>query len=189
MLLLILGLVIWTAAHFLRSLAPDFRASMQKRFGEGSKLIIGVVVLASLVFMVLGYKNAAYVSLWNAPAWMTYVNNLLMVVALYIYFTTATVTGTAFVFGSLKNPQLTGFKVWAVAHLLVNGDLASVILFGGLLLWAVAQVVVAKRTESLVDRNSAPIKSPWVHLALVTFILIGICVVHAWLGKWPFAIA
>lgn len=188
MFLLVLGVLIWIAAHLLRIVAPGVRESMQQKFGNASKIIIAIPILLSLALMIAGYRSAEYVHLWQAPVWMTYVNNVLMVLALYIYFTTATVPGTAFMFGSLANPQLTGFKVWAVAHLLVNGDLASLLLFGGLLVWAVLQVVLSKGTVSLVDRSLAPIKSPWVHLAVVFVALMVISVVHALLGKWPFAV-
>jgi len=187
-ILLIAGVLLWTAAHLMRSVAPGVYQSIHQKFGQvGTKGVIAVAVLISLALMIAGYRSADYVNLWQVPVWMTYVNNLLMILALYMYFTTATVPGTAFMFGSLVNPQLTGFKVWAVAHLLVNGDLASLVLFGGLLLWAVAQVVLSKKNVSLVDRSLAPIKSPWVHLAVVFGALIFISVVHALLGKWPFA--
>ena len=187
MLLLIIGLTIWTLAHLLRSHAPKFRESLQSRFGNAAKGLIGVVILISLVMMIMGYREADLVQIWSPPYWLKYLNNLLMVIALYMYFTTATTPGTAFVFGNLKNPQLTGFKVWALAHLLVNGDLAAIILFGGLLAWAILQVVSSKRVESLVDRNTAPIKSPWIHLALVIVVFFFVSIAHHWLGKYPFA--
>lgn len=186
MFLLVLGLIIWTAAHLFRAIAPGARERLQRKFGVGAKAMVAVVVLLSLALMINGYRSADPVILWQSPLWLFYVNNALMVLALYIYFTTATAPGTAFAFGSLSNPQLTGFIIWAVAHLLVNGDLASVVLFGGLLVWAVLQIAVSRRAVSLVDRSLAPVKSPWVHLALVVAALIVICVMHAWLGKSPF---
>lgn len=185
MALLILGLMLWTGLHLLRNLAPSWRAAMQDRMGDGSKGVIALGILASVALMVMGYRSAAFVPLWTPPVALTHLNNLLMVLAFYMYFTTATKPGTAFVFGTLKNPQMTGFKVWAVAHLLVNGDLASVILFGGLLAWAVAQVVLSRGKPSAVNRDTAPIASPWLHLGLVACILAGTVTIHAWLGVWP----
>jgi len=187
MLLLIAGLVLWTAAHFFRGLLPDARNQLQKKLGDGSKGLMAVIILASLWMMISGFRSAEFIPLWHPPQWAYYINNLAMVLALYVYFTTATQPGTAFVLGYLRNPQLTGFKIWALAHLLVNGDLASVVLFGGLLAWAVIQIVVSKRSVSLVDRSTAPIKSAWVHLGLVLLILLLILLVHNWLGRWPFA--
>jgi len=189
MFLLIVGLIIWTIAHLLRSFAKDFRQSLQDKFGNGSKGIIALAIVASLVLMIIGYRGADVKLLWVAPVWMIYVNNILMILALYVYFTTATKPGTAFFMGSLKNPQLTGFKIWAVAHLLVNGDLASVVLFGGLLCWAVVEVIASKRTVSLVNRDKAPISSPWVHLVLVAAMFILIVALHSWAGRSPFALS
>jgi uncharacterized membrane protein len=188
MFLIIAGLIIWTLAHLLRSLAPQIRQSLQDRFGNGAKGIMAVVIVISVILMITGYRSADQLLLWSPPLWLWSINNLLMLLALYMYFTTATKPGTAFIFGSLKNPQLTGFKVWAAAHLLVNGDLASVVLFGGLLAWAVIQVIAAKRTVSLVDRNTAPISSPWVHAALSVAAFFAIAFIHYWLGAYPFAV-
>ncbi len=189
MLLLIVGLLIWIAAHLLRSCAKDLRAAMQQKLGLGSKIVIALIISAGLALMIIGYKSvgAGSTLLWMPPAWMTYINNVLMFGALYIYFTTATKPGTAFVFGAVKNPQLIGFKIWAVAHLLVNGDLRSVVLFGGLLVWAVLQVILANKNESLVNRSLAPISSPIVHLVLVVVIFLLIMLVHNWLGVRPVA--
>ncbi|KNG94382.1 NnrU family protein [Pseudaestuariivita atlantica] len=186
MTLLILGLILWTAAHLMRAGAPNARAALQSRMGDASKAVMGLVIIASVVLMVLGYRSADPVIVWSPPAFLTHVNNLLVLIAFYMYLTTATKPGTAFVFGNLKNPQLTGFKLWAFAHLLVNGDLASIILFGGLLAWAVVQVILSKRAPSMVDRGTAPISNPWVHLGLVLAVFAVVAVIHGWLGPWPF---
>ncbi|MEL6167311.1 MAG: NnrU family protein [Pseudomonadota bacterium] len=183
---LILGLALWAGLHLCKPLAPAFRSALQDRLGDGSKGLIALGLVLSVVLMWWGYRSAALVVIWTSPSWMTHLNNLLMLLAFYMFLTTATKPGTAFMFGNLKNPQLTGFKVWAVAHLLVNGDLAALILFGGLLAWAVAEVIVAKRRPSAVDRTTAPIGSPWVHLALVLVAFAGVAALHSWLGRWPF---
>ena len=184
--LLILGLALWAGAHLFRAVRPVQRAALQDRFGPASKGLFAVAILASLGLMILGYRAVPFVPVWTPPAFLTHLNNLLMILAFYMYLTTATKPGTAFIFGNLKNPQLTGFKVWAAAHLLVNGDLASILLFTGLLGWAVAEVIVAKRGPGLVNRDSAPITSPLVHLGLVVVAFAGVAGVHVWLGVWPF---
>jgi len=186
MVLLVLGVLIWTVAHLQRSYAQDFRQTLQNKFGNASKGIVAIVILLSLALMVIGYRSADVVVLWVAPSWMFYINNILMALALYIYFTSATKHGVAFFAGSLENPQLVGFKIWAIAHLLVNGDLAAVVLFGGLLIWAAIEVVASKRVESLVNRDKAPITSPWVHLALVAVMFALISAIHTWAGRSPF---
>lgn len=185
-IVLILGLVLWAYFHFLRTAFPGFRQSLTDRFGEASKGIVAVGIVVSLALMILGYRATPFIEVWTPPAFMTHLNNLLMLFALYVYFQTATQPGTAWIMGNTKNPQLTGFKIWAVAHLLANGDLAAIVLFGGLLAWAVVQVILAKRMPSLVDRSAAKISSPVVHLGLVLVAYAVISGVHTWLGRWPF---
>lgn len=184
--ILILGLALWCAAHYLRALAPDLRVRLQDQMGLGAKLFLYGVAIAGIVLMVLGYRAAPAIVIWSPPAALTHLNNLLVLIALYLYFTTATRPGVPFFLGHLKNPQLTGFKLWAVAHLLVNGELHSILLFGGLLAWAVGQVILCKRTPPMVDRAKAPITNPSIHLGLVVIAYVLIAVIHIYLGVHPF---
>lgn len=186
MVLLILGLVLWTAFHVLRGVTPEFRANLQDRMGSASKGLLTLGILAGLALIIIGYRSAPFVPIWNPPGFLNHINNLLVLIGLYIIVTSATKPGTAFVFANAKNPQLAGFTMWAFAHLLVNGDLASIILFGGLLGWGFWEVKLAGRSPSLVDRETAPITNPWVHLGLTLVIYAAIGGIHIWLGVMPF---
>ncbi|MGL5009563.1 MAG: NnrU family protein, partial [Paracoccaceae bacterium] len=129
MTLLILGLALWWSAHLFKRIAPTPRA----RLGDRGKGPVALALLAAVVLMVIGYRGAEMIVLWTPPAFLTHVNNLLMVLAFYLF---AAAGSKTWITTKIRHPQLTGFKTWAVAHLLVNGDLASVVLFGGLLAWA-----------------------------------------------------
>lgn len=185
-IVLMAGLALWAGLHLMRSMAPDRRAALQDRFGEGSKGLIAGGLLLSLILMIYGYRWTPFVEIWSPPGFFTHINNLLMLFALYVYFITATQPGTAWIMGNTKNPQLTGFKIWAAAHLLVNGDLASILLFGGLIGWAVMEVIQSKKVPSLVDRSKAKISSPVVHLVLVLVAYGVIAALHTWFGRSPF---
>lgn len=181
MLILITGLALWIIGHMWRYVLPDAYASL----GRPAYFISLAFIVAGVINMVVGYKAADTVFLYALPSFFVHINNVLMVAALYIFFTTATVPGTAWIAGSIKHPQLTGFKIWAIAHLLVNGDLASLVLFGGLLGWAVFEVITINRRGKNLDRAKAPIKSPWVHLGLVIVVLIAIIFFHTLAGVSP----
>jgi len=185
MILLLLGLALWSGLHLLRSLAPERRQQLWDRFGGKSKGMISIGILVSLAMMIVGYRMANFIPVWTPPSFFTHINNLLMVFALYVFFTTATKPGTAWIMGDVRNPQLMGFTIWAFAHLVVNGDLASILLFGGLRVWGFAEVKASKQTPSLVDRSTAPISSPVVHLAVVIVALVVIIGLHMWLGPSP----
>lgn len=186
MTLLILGLILWSVLHYFRAIAPGARQSLTDKMGAASKGLVALGILASLVLMVIGYRSADFIPIWNPPGFFGHINNFLMLFAFYVYLQTATKPGTAYAMGNIKNPQLTGFKIWAFAHLLANGDLASIVLFGGLLAWAVGQVILSKRTVSLVDRDKASIDQPAVHLVLVAIAYMIVAGIHMALGVNPF---
>jgi len=179
MFYLILGLVLWIAAHLFKRVAPEMRA----RMGTAGKAASAVVILAGLVLMIIGYRQAPFVNIWFPPSWTVHLNNLLMLGAVFVYGMSATKGRLR---GAMRHPQLTAVKIWAVAHLLVNGDLAALILFGGLLLWAVAEVVVINRSEAWVRPEPGPAKKD-ILLVVITLVLYFFMTwIHAWLGVWPF---
>jgi uncharacterized membrane protein len=178
--LLVAGVALWSAAHLWKRLAPAHRT----RFGENGKGPVALALLAAVVLMVLGYRAAPVIDLWSPPAFLRHVNNLLMLVAVYLFAASGMKT---LVTRSIRHPQLTGFKTWAVAHLLVNGDLASLILFGGLLAWAVVAVILINRAQPVWERpeqSSVGREIGAAAGAVVVFAAVGW--VHGWLGYWPF---
>lgn len=179
MFYLILGLVLWTAAHLFKRVAPDLRAQM----GNAGKGLAAVAILAGLVLMIIGYRQAEFVGLWYPPGWTVHLNNLLMLGAVFLYGMSATKGRLR---GAMRHPQLTAVKVWAVAHLLVNGDLASLVLFGGLLLWAGAEVAVINRSETWVRPEPGPAKKDIILVAITLVAFFAMTWIHDWLGVWPF---
>ncbi|WP_299968285.1 NnrU family protein [uncultured Roseobacter sp.] len=185
MIWIIAGLALWMAAHFFKRLAPERRAVL----GDPGKGLAAAGIAAGLVLMIIGYRAAEFIPLWQPPGFMVHVNNTLMLLALWVYGSSAAKTAKAWPAAKIRHPQLTGFKIWAVAHLLVNGDLASVLLFGGLLAWAVAEVILINRAEP--DWTPPPAGGVAVHvrLGVITLVLFGIITaVHNWLGVWPFPV-
>lgn len=182
MALLILGVALWWAGHLFKRLAPGPRAGL----GEAGKGVAALVLVASVVLMVIGYRSAEVTVLWNPPEFLRHVNNLLMLLAFYCYAASGMKTALTRV---IRHPQLTGFKTWAVAHLIApgNGDLASVVLFGGLLAWAVVAVILINRAE---PRPAPPPQAPPGKEigAVVGAVLVTGAVgwLHGWLGYWPF---
>lgn len=183
MLLLIAGLILWIAAHYFKRLMPQQRAAM----GNAGKGVAAVAIVASLVLMVMGYRAADFIPVWQPPAFMMHVNNTLMLFALWVYGSSAAKGAKAWPAYKLRHPQLVGFKIWALAHLLVNGDLASIILFGGLLAWAVGSVILINKAEPEWTAPERAGMATRVRLAVIALVLYGlISAVHIWAGVWPF---
>jgi len=179
MFYLILGQVLWIAAHLFKRVAPEMRANM----GTAGKAASAVVILAGLVLMIVGYRQAPFVNIWFPPSWTVHINNLLMLGAVFVYGMSATKGRLR---GAMRHPQLTAVKIWAVAHLLVNGDLASLILFGGLLGWAVAEVIVINRSEDWARPEPGPAKKDILLVVITLVLYFAMTWIHAWLGVWPF---
>lgn len=185
MILLLLGLALWSVVHLLPVAAPARRAAYAEKLGAGPyKAVAAVLLVASVVLMVRGYQAAEIVDLWFPPAWTVHLNNLLMLLA-FIVFTAG--HARAGLRRLIRHPQLAGVKIWAFAHLLVNGDLASVVLFGGLLAWAVVSMILINRRDGAWLR---PPETPRIrdvlHVAVSLAVFAAVAFVHAWLGVRPF---
>ncbi len=151
--------------------------------GNAGKGIATAGILAGLALMVLGYRGAGQVDLWYPPAFMVHVNNTLMLLAFYLYAASGMKTGITRV---IRHPQLTAVKTWAVAHLLVNGDLAAVLLFGGLLVWAVVSVIVINRAERDWVKNPPSTVRKEVMALVGAVLVMGVVMgIHNWLGVQP----
>jgi len=184
MTLLIIGIVIWVAVHFMKRLALAFRQSLTDRFGDGSKGIIALLLVISVVLMVIGYRSAEIIAVYDPFSWAGRLNNLLMIVAFVMFGAGSKGSWLA---SRMRHPMLVGFKIWAIAHLLVNGDLASIILFGSMLAWAVAQVILINRATSWApDRSIKPgaKDAKLIFAWLVMFAIVA--AIHIWLGYNPF---
>lgn len=179
-LLIILGLVLWSGAHFWKRLAPASREKM----GEKGKGIVTAMIVAGIILMVVGYRGADSTVYWGRTPAMTGINNLLMLLAFYLF---AASGSKARITQYIRHPQLTAVMIWAVAHLLVNGDTASFVLFGGLLVWASSEVTLINRAvPDWTPGHAVPIKKE-VSAIVATFVVFGVVsAVHIWLGYNPF---
>ncbi len=184
MTLLILGIALWWLPHLLKRLAPGMRASLQSRMGDASKGVIAGAIVLGIVLMVFGYRAADFTPVYDPPAWTRHLNNLLMVVSVILFGVGSSKSPMR---GWLRHPMLTGFLLWAVAHLLVNGDLASVALFGLLGLWAVVEMLLINSREPVYHRYEGGTTVGTVRLLVISAVVYAvIAAVHTWLGYWPF---
>ncbi len=184
MIWLLLGLAIWVAAHMFKRVAPAARAAMQDRIGNASRGIFAVLLVLSVVLMVVGYRAVDFVPVWQPPAWTVHVNNLLMLAAVALFGLGSSKSRLR---GTLRHPQLTGFSLWCIAHLLVNGDLASLILWGVLLVWALAEIPLINAREPRPAPFEGGSLAGDIRLGVITLVVYAvIAAIHTWLGYWPF---
>ena len=177
MVWLVIGVLLWAYSHLMKRVTPRLRARLGDRAGKG---VVSVLSLLAVWAMVHGYRAADYVPLWEPPEFMRHINNLLMVIAVVL-------VNLGYSRGVMRtwmrHPMLTAVKTWAVAHLLVNGDLASVVLFGGILAWAVVDVILINRMEPDWKRpEKGPVLNDVIYLGASAVVLVVIAWIHDSLG-------
>ena len=180
MTLLVLGLGLWVCAHLLKRLLPGFRAAL----GKFGKPVVAAMIVAGLVLMIFGYRLAEAVQVYVLPFWVWYLNNALMLGAL-VLLDAGRVKGV--IRTKIRHPMLTGVIVWSIAHLLVNGDTPSIVLFGGLAVWALAEMLIINRSDGAWIRPEPGSLVSDAKLVVIASILYAIIVaIHGWLGYGVF---
>jgi uncharacterized membrane protein len=158
--LLIAGLVLFLGVHSIAIVAPSFRARTIQRMGEGAwKGLYSLISLAGFVLICYGFGLArqAPVVLYSPPIWLHHLAFLVML-PVFPLLIAAYLPGR--IKTAAKHPMLAAVKFWAFAHLLANGSLADVLLFGGFLAWAVVdRISVKRRAKPQVLRTAPP--GPW----------------------------
>ncbi|MFT5869267.1 MAG: putative membrane protein [Paracoccaceae bacterium] len=182
-LLLLLGMVLFVATHVFKLAAPVAR----ERMGNAAKGLVTAGSIAGIIIIIIGYRSATILPVWSPPSFLLHLNNVLMLLAFYTFGASAAKGAKVWLGTKVRHPQLTAVKVWALAHLLVNGDLASIVLFGGMLIWAVGSVILINRTDGpWTVPARAPAKKEIV-LVVITLVLFSVtAAIHTWLGYWPF---
>ena len=160
MSLLIVGLVLFLGVHSIAIVSPGLRGRAVQGMGEGAWK--GLYALVSLVGFVLicygfGLARQAPVILYSPPAWLRHVALLLML-PVFPLLIAAYLPGR--INTAAKHPMLAAVKFWALAHLLANGSLADVLLFGGFLVWAVMDRISLKRRPAQAAPRTVP-PGPW----------------------------
>lgn len=194
MMLLIVGLILFLGVHLLPT-SPDVRDGLRDRLGAGTyKAVFSVVSLIGFAIIVLGYhkmqlnpgKNPV---LWDPPVWTRHIALLLMLPSM-IFLVASNVPSR--IRTAVKHPMLLSIKLWALAHLLANGDVASLLLFGTFLAYAIYDRISVKKRGALGPlgdkQPTSPINDVIVVVAgsaLYAALLMG---GHAWLiGVAPIA--
>jgi uncharacterized membrane protein len=160
LLVMILGLVLFFGVHLITT-QRQLRAGVVAAMGEGAyKAVYGLVALAGLVLIAWGfaaYRKAGMIEVWE-PLVSAGVLTVLRHITVALMLPAVILVAASYIRGriyvAVKHPMLAGIKLWAAAHLLANGDLGSIILFGSFLAWAVFDRVSLKRRA---DNGAPPI--------------------------------
>lgn len=187
MTVLIVGLILFLGVHLVPT-SPELRDGLKARIGEGAyKALFSVLSLAGIVIIAFGYhklqlhpgKNPI---LWNPPVWTRHIAVALMLPALILLVASLVPSRIR---TAVRHPMLAGIKIWAFAHLIANGDLGGLLLFGSFLAFAVYDRISVKRRATLGPLGTA---EPTSALNDVLVVAVGTAIYlallfggHAWL--------
>jgi len=185
MIVLILGLVIFLGVHSVRIYADDWRELQIARLGgNGWKALFSLVSLVGLALIAIGFAQTKSnpIVLWFPPIGLRHLAGLITLLS-FILLVAAYLPGTR-IKAKLGHPMVAGVKGWAFAHLLANGNLADVLLFGSFLIWGVLDFSSARRrdraagtvyTDGTLNRDVTAVVLGLIAWAIFAFYL------HGWL--------
>ena len=180
MIYIVLGLLLWTAAHVWKRVAPAHRAT----WGDKGKAIVAIASVVAIVLMVVGYRSADGAVFWGRTPAMTGLNNLLMLLAFYLFAASGAKTRIT---KAVRHPQLAAVIVWSFAHLLVNGDAESILLFGGLGAWAVLEIILINGIQGArTPYHAVPVKKEVTAIIATLVVFIITALIHMAVGPNPF---
>lgn len=188
MMIFLAGLLLFLGVHSVRIVADDWRDTQRRKLGVNTwRGIYSVLSLIGLVLLVWGWGmvREAPTWVWIPPLGMRHAASLLNLLA-FILLVAAYVPGNA-IKARVHHPMVAGVKLWAIAHLMANGNLAHIILFGSFLAWAVVDFIAARKR----DRQTASVPVTTSAQATVITVVVGVVswVVFAfWLHGWLFGV-
>ena len=184
MVLLIAGVLLFAAVHFIPSLTPGIKAAWVGKLGEdGFKGLFSLLLLAAFGLIIVGWRSTPPALLYVPP--QTLHGPALALVALgFVVMVAANRNSRIRLF--IRHPQLTGVSMWGIAHLLLNGEDRSVVLFGALTLWAIGEMFAINRREGVWIKEAPPGWGAEVVTLLIAVITIGVVIaIHPWISGMP----
>lgn len=174
MIWLYLGVFLFMMVHFIPGLVPGLRKSLIERVGENPyKGVFALVLVSSVALMVIGWRSTVPQHVYLPPAWGPPVTSVLMLIAVMLFGAAQQPTRIK---RYVRHPQLTGMAVWSGSHLLSNGDSRSLVLFGGLGIWALIEMLLINKREGAWQRPYGPALSVEIRgivtSAVVFFVLV-----------------
>ena len=144
-ILFAIGMAVFFGAHLFAAFRPR---DLPERMGRNRyRGLFSLVSIAGLVLLIVGYAGVRNLwPVWDPPLWTRHIPMLLMIPAMILFVAAELPTGR--IKRTAKHPMLAGVKLWAAGHLVANGDLASIVLFGAFLAYAVLDRIVVKRRDA-----------------------------------------
>ena len=182
MWMLVLGVALWWAAHLFKRVAPGARQGM----GDAGRGVVTLGLLIALALMIVGYRAVPQTENFFYFPGNGHANNSLMLIAVIVF---GAGMSKGVLWTKIRHPMLWGTLLWAVAHLLVHNDAGSLILFGGIGLWAIVEMFVINAATGPWQRPAPGGIKRDIVLVVIALVMYGIIIgIHQMLGLHPVGI-
>jgi uncharacterized membrane protein len=172
MTLLSVGVVLWSVVHLVPALAGPFRQSLIERLGEkGYKGLFSIIMFGALALIVLGWRSTPEQYVYVLPPWSRSLGFVLMIVSFLLLGAAHHATRIK---RFIRHPMLSGVFVWSASHLLMNGTTRAIVLFGGLGLWALLEILLINRREGAYIKPDLPKLSEELRGFFISAIIFGV---------------
>ncbi|MFK7976850.1 MAG: NnrU family protein [Halioglobus sp.] len=181
MVLLSIGVLLFAVVHFVPSLMPELKQAGLSKLGDGGyKGVFSLLLLGSFALMIVGWRSAEVTYLYQPPAALRTIALALMLAA-FVLLAASSLKSRIKQF--IRHPQLTGVALWSVAHLMLNGDSRSAVLFVGLGLWAILSILLINRRDGAWTKDEVPpMAAEFVLLATAAVTIAVTIYIHPWIS-------
>ena len=180
---LIIGVAWWSAVHLFSSIMPRQRAWFVDKLGEGRfKGLFALDIVIALALIIYGWRSADVVPVYSPPLIGSPLVPVLMFIS-FLLFAAASAPGNIKRF--VRHPMLAGMALWGATHLLANGDSRSIVLFGGLGLWALLEIVTINRRDGAWQKADAVPFAKDISTVVATAVIFAIV---AYAHQWAFGV-
>jgi uncharacterized membrane protein len=184
MTMLVLGILLFAAVHFIPSLAPGIKADAVKSIGEGGyKGIFSLLLFAAFALIIMGWRSTEPVSVYTTPGALHIFALGLLLLAFCLMVVSSRSSRLKLL---VRHPQLTGVALWGISHLLLNGDNRAVVLFGGMTVWSLIEIVAISKRQGVWIKDNTPSWGAEIVTVIIAAITISVVVyLHPWLSGVP----
>lgn len=179
MVLLIAGLALFTGAHLFLSAASGPVSALKERFGANAvKGLVSLATLAGLILIVMGWRASLPTSIYTPPASAFAPATALIATSVYLFVVANRPSALKRI---IRHPQLTGVGLFALGHLILNGDSRSLVLFASLGIWAIVSVILINRRDGAYQIPDKPaVTTDLITAATSLLVCAGLIWAHPW---------
>lgn len=186
MALLVIGVLLFAGVHLIPSLAPGLRAAWLGKMGEGGyKGTFSLLLMLSFALMIFGWRSTPPQYLYTPLQSLKHPAMGLLLIAFLLMVASGRKSRLK---QWLRHPQLTGLALWGIAHLLLNGDVRSTVLFGGMVIWSIVEIFAINRREGAwVKADVVPWSADLINLVIAIVVVLITVFLHPYISGMPVA--